>query len=325
MAAQPDSDGRYLYIVRCTANLSRLDTVTEISNEIDLTRKTNLIPRYSGHLDGCMTAGAVLSTDGLLYTTAPTSLELDEKGEQHYRILAFQIPSLSVVKVIDLPINYTEGGSPGLHMAAGGKVIVTANGWDVLEIDADSAKPLPGTSSTLSEINVVGYSGIDLNDYAMGEGKDREAPAYVVETSGDIVLVQLLGPGGNRPYAVVNQSNKRVTLLGDLPSASIGNVHLAPGGGAVLVEESHPDPSDSHSSLKTGKLLLLDAVTGKHIKEWNLPNLKKQHFLALTPNGKAVYFNDKSIYSLIPMSMKFKDVPVVSPEQRDVPYVFASR
>lgn len=102
-------------------------------------------------------------------------------------------------------------------------------------------------------------------------------------------------------------------------------VHLAPGGNYLVVEETVKDKSQK----RTGRLFIYDGMRGTLVKEVADPMVASMNFLALTPNGRAVYNSDGS-FRIVKLGMQFGTEKVtrvvVSGVPNDtIPFFFASR
>jgi hypothetical protein len=86
------------------------------------------------------------------------------------------------------------------------------------------------------------------------------------------------------------------------------HVHLAPGGGYVLVEVTEAAGS---TAKRTGVLRLYDN-NATQVAELVEPRIRDMAFVALTPNGIAVY-QKGGAYDFIPMGRAFGSAKVTTP------------
>ena len=111
-----------------------------------------------------------------------------------------------------------------------------------------------------------------------------------------------------------------VRLKGIPPTTAL-NVHLAPGGGFVLVEETGTGDSPE----KTGRLVLFNADTGDLERDLNDPRVKTLYFLAMSPTGRAVYHSSDD-YTFINLDVDAGASPVARSTPNSYPaYFFADR
>jgi hypothetical protein len=101
----------------------------------------------------------------------------------------------------------------------------------------------------------------------------------------------------------------------DVPLTVAGRVHLAPGGSAVLVEET--DTADR----PTGKLVIFNASSGKRQKEFTVPAIAGLYFLAISPTGRVVYHKGDE-YRFVNLKMTFRSSSVERPGGGDIPPLF---
>lgn len=287
----PAPPARYLYVLGCGATVDKLDTVTERKvSDVNLASKTDLIPNPEGHLDGCLANGAVYQpSHHVFYTAVPTSAHLDAHSAQQYRLLSFSVPEMKFDNSVALA-GFELSDPPELGTNAEQAVIVMAGDKSFGLTGGRQLQPMPAASPDFAtELNLSGYRGAYLSPYVVKQSSSESIPAEVVDSSGDIALVQLSDANGADVFAAADRKSKRVIILHDLPRAFPQNVHLSPGGAAVLAEAANAAPNGAELTQKTGQLVLVDAATGKRLKQWTVPNLDGYQFLAITPNGKIAY------------------------------------
>ena len=168
---------------------------------------------------------------------------------------------MRVKNVIKLEGGLTE--PPRLVLTSGDKVEVLAGSSRyVITNTAELQTQLPTTAEFQTEMNLFGYKGADFSPY-QAPMQDR-VPALIIDSSSNFAAVQLISGTNDNVFAVARRNTHRLTLLGNLPRTYPQNVHLAPGGTAVLVEEANAAPNGSEWTVKTGSLVLLDSESGKH-------------------------------------------------------------
>ena len=147
---------------------------------------------------------------------------------------------------------------------------------------------------------------LDLNKY---KGQEADAAGLVLASSGNTSLLSLLSAKSDKlAFGLADLTAHTVTRLDNLPPTSLGHVHLAPGGGYVLIEATEgADPQ----AKTTGALQLYDVV-GKRVGEWKDESIRSMVFVALTPNGTAVYRSDNG-YHFLAMGRPFGAASVTKP------------
>ena len=279
--------GRYVYVVTCGARVDKLDTIAEKkSRSFDLAKSEGnerLIPVVQGALDGCLTYQAIYDANASsFYTIAPVQAEPKADGTKDYRILEFSIPALRLVK--SFPAGSNQDNPPHL--------VFTAAAREPRAIPAAEWSP---------------RTDLDLSEYAPDHAK---SPNQILETSGAAALLRMFTANPRQlAFAVANRQTKALIRLREVPSTVAPDVHLAPGGNYVLIEETTPE---GEKAAKTGKLALFDAATGKAVEALSNPVVKRQYYLAITPDGKAIYHSGED-YSFIGLSKTFAVMRVIRP------------
>jgi hypothetical protein len=322
--AEPAAAPRYLYVVGCGATIDKIDTVTERKlAQFDLSAKTDQIPNPKGHLDGCLANGVAYDpAQRSFYTAVPVSAHFDEQDSRHYRILRFSLPAMLFLNAMALEPDLSD--PPQLRVSAEGSIYVRAGDKDFQLVQAVLRPVSAKTPLFSSDLNVMAYKGSDLSSFRLREGSTESVPAEVLEISGNAALVQLSSARDDEVFAVANAKTMQIAVLHDLPPTFPQNVHLAPDGQAVLVEAARPPENGSEIIHKTGELALFDGASGKRLKQWTMPNLDGNDFLAFTPNGKIVYHSG-SIYRFTSSNgTSHPDVPVYRNENPGPPLFFAS-
>jgi len=139
-----------------------------------------------------------------------------------------------------------------------------------------------------------------------------------------MVLVASPVAGQGWSFAIAEAAAKRVVHL-NLPFRSTErNVHLAPGGKVVLAQESNSG-SVPGLSVTTGRLALLDSLTGAVTKMWTDPNLAGKSILALTPTGQLIAYRGEST-TFTSIGLHLSNEPVINLDDSLGPWFFyASR
>ena len=287
--------GRYLYVVGCDALVDKLDTVADQKMAAyDLAKRTGkeqLIPAVTGTLDGCLAYQAVYDDKAsVFYTIVPVEAQPKPDGTKDYRVLGFSVPELTLAK----SMNGGENASDPPHLEAG-------KGQPVKVVTASEWRP---------------QTELDLSTFAPDK---KNIPNQILETSGEKVLLRIFTANRNElALAVADRKSKTLVRLQDTPSTFAPNVHLAPGGDDVLVEEALQSGSQV---TKTGKLLLYSASTGKPIKELSGQHIQELYFLAISPTGKAIYHSSDK-YSFIDLGKTFVPDVVTRPIPTGYPGLF---
>jgi hypothetical protein len=81
---------------------------------------------------------------------------------------------------------------------------------------------------------------------------------------------------------------------------------------------------DSGGPAKTGELALFDAGNGHELEEISAPNVRDQYFLAISPNGRAIYHSGVD-YSFVDLKRPFSDTPVVRVSDSNSAAVFFAK
>ncbi len=297
-SAFAESD-RFLYVVGCGAQLSKVDTSLGVKTDsVDLVTRTSgqrVIPEIRGVLDGCLTYQAVYDAKAsLFYTVVPEQAESKTDGTKDYRILGFSVPAVRLENEMSAGDSLAE--PPHLEIDEAGRVAVD--------------KPSQWTPQT----------SLDLREYELGGSPPAN---QILEASGNCVLLRLFsGRGDGLTIGIADRKTKKLRLLNELPITTARNIHLAPGGQAVLVEEV---VSSGASVEKTGRLILFDGSAGSPVLRLSEPGIKNLAFLAISPNGKAIYHRNDD-YLVIALGRQFSGDPVSRPVTEGYPgFFFADR
>lgn len=294
-AAPVAPHGRFLYVVGCGAQLTKVDTLQGRKvGSVDLSKQSGgarIIPEVHGVLDGCLTDQAVYDPIGArFYTLVPRQAESKPDGTKDYVVLGFSIPAIHLVQ--QTPAGDSLADPPHLDLD---------RARHVAPVDASAWSP----TTTL-----------DLQGFVSDGPSPRN---QILETSGHRVLLRVFSANEDQlTIAVADLSAKTLTYLHGFPSTTARNVHLAPGGQAVLVEEV---ASTEGRADKTGRLVLFELVTGRATSTIVAPLIAGMAFLAISPNGKAIYHQNDA-YRLLSMGRQFSQDPVSRPSAEGYPGLF---
>jgi hypothetical protein len=237
-----------------------------------------LIPSAAGAFDGCLAYEAQPDASArTFYLVAPVQAAFKADGARDYRILAFALPDVHLVKSVPAGSNLTE--PPHLDVSPDGVPrTVPASEWR------------PPTD-------------IDLSAYAhTGEKLGNQ----ILESSGNRALLRIFAADPKElKLAVADTKSKTVATLETAVSTTARNAHLSPDGAVVLIEETEAGGQPK----KTGRLVLFDGNTGKELRQISYPAARDQYFLAISPTGKAVYHSGEA-YSFLNLQREFPDRPV---------------
>jgi hypothetical protein len=291
--------GRYVYVVLCDARVDKLDTASDrVAETYDLARRSGprqLIPQVDGVLDGCLANETIyFASKSTFYTVVPTQAESRPDGSNDYRILGFSVPELQLVS--DVAAGTGLGEAPHLEFDPAG-----------IPKAIDQSKWVPQTD-------------VDISRFRFAGAATRNE---ILESSAGHYLLRLFDRRIDElTIAVADEESKALVVLRDLPPTTALNVHLAPGGSYVLVEETGETRT---SAVKTGRIVLYDSKTGSRIRSLSNPQIRKLYFLAISPNGKAIYHDSRN-YIFVDLEQKAStDVVVLPPTVPSPGLFFADR
>ncbi len=285
-SAQEAGQGqRFLYVVNCDARVDKLDTFERKKVEsFNLSARSGSPPAVptapDGKMDGCL-AQRVLVDAAAHHVSlmSPKEARLDSDGMQEFQAVTFTLPDWKLVSV----------QSAGRHPEA-----------PRLQHGAT------GDLKVLSEAEWLPVTQLDLRGY---KGHDGNLGGLILASSGNTSLLSLLSATSVRlTLGLASQTARTVVGLTNLPQTTLRHIQLAPGGGFVLVEATQ---TTGASASRTGVLSLYD-TSGKQVAEWADQRVREMAFVALTPNGTAVYHKGLD-YVFIPMGRSFGNAPVVKP------------
>jgi hypothetical protein len=278
----------------CGATVDKLDTTADRkTTSYDLSKipgAQSLVPSAAGGLDGCLAYQAEYDSNASsFYTITPAQAGAKPDGTKDYRVLGFSIPAMQLIK--NMPAGANLADPPHLELGPNSALkVIPASEWRAT-------------------------TDIDLSTYAPARQKLGN---QLIERSGDHALLRIFAADpATLSLAVADTKSKTVVSLQSPPQSTALNVHLAPGGAAVLIEET--EPAGKHA--KTGKLILFDAATGRALGDFSGPHVRDQYFLAIAPTGKAVY-HSADLYSFIDLARTFAAAPVSRPSDSSNPAVF---
>lgn len=290
---RPPSPDRFLYQLSCDAKLERFDTVTQKrTGAYDLTKVAGvgaLIPAATGPLEVCLTRSAVVdSRASVFYTVVPSQAQPAEDGPTGYRVLGFSLPSVALVV-------------PG----AGGSVPVPFDAPPRLVPDPSRGARTVGPSDPPPALT---------EDLSLFAGAHSPAPNRILETSRHRALLSLTGEAGPA-FAVADEGTHSFVRLQGPMATTVDNVHLAPGGTHVLVEETS---AAGGRATKTGRVWLYDAATGAVSQTIMAPQITKLPFRGISPDGKVLYdlLDD---YWFLDLGRTFTADPVERPLEPEFP------
>jgi hypothetical protein len=285
---------RYLYVATCDASVYKLDTVENRQEaSYDLSQAPGaqqIIPAYRGGLDGCLAYQAEFdAAASVFYIVAASEARMKPDGSKDYRVLGFSVPAMGLVKNVPAGSNLTHPPH--------------------LELGSDSALKLTPAAEWRPPTD------IDVSTFAPNREKLFN---QIIDRSGDRALLRIfVADPKELSLAVADTKSKTVVRLQSPPPATAFRAHLAPGGEAVLIEAT----AGAGDPTKTGRLALFDANTGSLLEEITDPRVRDQYFLAISPNGRAVYHTGDA-YSFVDLKRSFPATPVGHVLDSEYPAIF---
>jgi hypothetical protein len=296
-AQAPAVSFRYLYILNCSAHLQVFDMTTrERKKEVDLGRLSRRVPMHgdaaSSVVDGCSTYGmAYEPSTSLLYTISPSTGSVRD-GMRRFRLLSFHVPGLQPAASVDLPQALEDGDVPVVFKNASGQIAIRVH--DHVSHVA-GGKLVAGTTD----------NGHDLFGY---QGLVSVQDAHELERSGSAVLIESTLHNGGPMFLVANSAMKHLVRLDLSFLTTASNIHLAPGGKAVLAQEASAGSIPGSSNAKD-RVALIDTGSGAVIEAWTNPSLAGAQILTITPEGEIVFIRGEST-GFIATHHKFSASPV---------------
>lgn len=297
--ATDNTGPRFLYVVNCDARVDKLDLAAQTKAESFLLSERSGSPPAiavapDSKMDGCLVQRVVADSKGeKVSLIAPKRARLDGDGLQEFQALTFGLPEWRLTALL-----------------AAGKLPEAPR----LELGADGSVHVP---------NDEHWTPVTLWDLSKYQGQNADAGGLLLASSGSKSLLSLLSVKPDKlALGVADPTTLTVARLNNLPVTTLGHAHLAPGGGYVLVEATESAETNSKT---TGALKLYDA-TGNGVAEWQDAGVRNSVFVALTPNGDAVYRSDTG-YHFIAMGRHFGTAAVIKPlpELAEPGLVFAAK
>ncbi len=275
-AARPSSP-RTFYLAGCGGQVATVDTVTGRSRTVDLLPRLQIAPVHGAPgatFDGCLLNQAVyVAKSKLFYTVVPDTATTPGYGTTHYRVLGISVPGLRVGGVVKRLAS--EGEVPRIAAGPGGVIVA----------------PDPATALDLAAFD-----------------RDRATGNQIIETSGSTALIRLFTGDDRLVLGVADTATRKVVRLRNVIPTTALNVHLAPGGGQVYVEAV----DRAHDkAVKTGTAATYDARAGVKLRTLTDPRIARLAFVAISPNGKAIYAANEAT-ALIDLGARFTADPVTS-------------
>lgn len=289
VACSPTRDAseatRYLYVVNCDARVDKLDThARKKVDTFHLSERSGSPPAVpsapDGKMDGCLAQRVLVdSAARQVRLVAPKEARLDSAGLQEFQLLTLSLPDW---KLMDVRPAGKLPEAPQLQQdAAGDMRVLRDSEW-----------------TPVMQMDLGGYKGYDG---ATGN--------LIVASSGSVSLLSLLSAKSDRlALGLADQRTRAFTQLADLPPTTLRHVHLAPGGGFVLIEAT--EGTDT-SAKRSGALRLYDA-SSKLVAEVADERVRGMTFVALTPNGMAAY-RSGSEYYFVSFGHTFGNAAVTTP------------
>lgn len=277
---------RFLYVINCEGSVDKLD-IEERKRiaTFQLSERSGsppAVPSLAGGLDGCLAQRVTGNTVGKgteVSMLSPKQARLDSEGLQDFQLLTFSLPEWKLTRAV-LVGRFPE--APRLQRdPAGGLRVLRDAEW-----------------TPITQMHLRGYAG-----------HDDDTGNLILESSGTVSLLSLLSAKTDRmALGLADQRTRNLTRLTDVPPTTIQNVHLAPGGGFLLVEVIEPDGAPVK---RTGALRLYEA-NGQKVADFMDERIRGMAFVALTPNGTAVY-RSSSAYHFVSLGRPFASDPVTLP------------
>ena len=278
-ARQPQS----LYVVGCSGQVDEVSAATgatirsrDLSQLLSITRNNTA---SGATFDGCLMNQAVfVPADDAFYSVVPVQYSLKSDATKDYRIARVAIATLRPVLLPTIMPDLEN--EPRIAAAATGVRVV-----------ADQ----PVLAATLGSEPFT---------------PQLPADAIVLEASGTVALIKVAvtGSAGLR-LAVADLKQRRWTLLA--PNLVEGNVHLAPGGAAMLVQRAGSDT-----------LVLMPATGTARSRNLGRRRIDRKTFIAISPAGFALY-RTGGRYLAIALGRSFPSTPVVSSDSEATAHFFA--
>ena len=305
---------QHIYVLDCEGGLHILMDGSDLPETVlELSSKTPLIPLGNdtgGEVSGCATSSAVsLPQQHQFATLVQTSGDYDETGGHHYRVVRFQLPEMRYAGASMIPGSFQD--PPRLENEHNGRLRLISDEHSLLWngrrwLPVSSPMPQDGLPRAKD-----GWATLNLAGYHSAAAEAHPLPASIrftrLQHSGDAVLVHWIAPGLVPAYAVIWPQKRLFVLLKQPFVTDPQHLELAPAGQAVIMLEVVRKASQEPEN--TGKIAVLDGVSGSLLRTLQEPMLTGRRLSGVTPNGSLVLF-DRSRYHLRPLGRPFPAVPV---------------
>ncbi len=270
------SNQRFLYVVNCNGSVDKLDTherkkvstfqLSDVSGTPPAVPKLERTDKY----DGCMAQHVVVDADRKwVRLVAPKAAKVDSQGAQDFQLLTFSLPEWTLTEALPA------GKFPEAPYVLRG--------------------PEKGQALTLADDARTRFEQRDMAAYS--DSFDFIAFNSIIASSGTVTLLTAhVGDPSRAFYGLADLRTRKVTRMTDVPDVPPthpSHVRLAPGGGFVLVEITNP-PGSSEIR-RTGELRLYNAQ-GARVSDRTDEHIRDMAFVALTPNGTAIYSRGYDYY-----------------------------
>ena len=279
---------RFLYVTNCNGRVDKLDSRERklvssfaLSQRTERSGQPSAVPSLAsagGQMDGCLAQRVLPNATGTAVSLiAPKDARLDGSGVQDFQVLTFALPQWTLTSA-----------------APAGKSAVAP--W----LQRDGA----GELQVLADDPQLAAAAIDMREF---KGATNDMGGLRLQSSGDVSLLSLLFKDSTAlALGLANQKTRTLIRLAELPATTLRHVHLAPGGGFVLVEAT----SASAPQQRSGALRLFDG-SGKPVADITDERMRSMAFIALTPNGVAVYVDAAAAYHFVSLGHTFGSSAVV--------------
>ena len=268
----PETPGRFLYVITCDGRLDKIDTLgSEKKVSVHLAERT-------GKLRLIPDAGGTL--DGCLTYGAAFDAR---------RSVVNTVAPVTAEPLPDGTRNYR-----ALSFSVPGLELINSRPA------AEHAALPPKLSLQQGELKIIPDGEWSPPTFSAG--------TQVLAHSGLISLLRVFTEDRRElVLATGDARTKAVVKMMDLPSTTALNAYLAPGGSMVLVEETVAQRNGK--AAKTGRIFLFDGMAGKPLRQLSDARVKTSYFLAISPNGRAMYHSGETYWSLN-LETTFPAVPV---------------
>lgn len=283
---------RFLYVISCDGRVDKIDTrekklvssfaLSERTERTERSGQPSAVPSLAsagGQMDSCLAQRVLPNATGTAVSLiAPKDARVDSNRVQDFQVLTFALPQWTLISA-----------------APAGKSAVAP--W----LQQDGA----GKLQVLADDPQLAAAAIDLREF---KGGTSDMGGLLLQSSGDVSLLSLLFKDSTAlALGVANAKTRTLVRLAELPATTFRHVPLAPGGGFVLVEATSAAAPDQ----RTGTLRLFDG-NGKRLADVTDERMRTMAFVALTPNGLAVYGDAAGAYHFVSLGQTFGNIGVVA-------------